>query len=127
MALLRLGRLALLVMVGGDVTRFVADDECQLGLVVDDAHQLPGYIDIAARYGERVFNRAVKRGEMIDLPSVGRTGIGRNPPADSLYISGARTRFGTSELGNDFRMLPGCFLHIALVEIVGPLRLGLRQ
>ncbi len=65
---------------------------------------------------------------MIDLPGIGRAGKGGNPPADALDIGSTRASLRSTEFRNDFRMLLGGFLNVALVEIADALlRLRLRN
>ena len=81
----------------------------ELGLVVHEAHQLPGDVDIAAWNREGILNRAVEGRESIDLSGVGRSGIGRNPASYRLHIGGSRAGLGSAELRNDFGVLDNFF------------------
>src|SRR4249919_917164 len=104
-------------MPGGNMAGLMADNKGQFRLVVDDAHQLAGKIDIAARHGEGILHRAVERSKMVDLTRVGRTGIGRDPAAYALYIAGPRAGQGPAKLRDYFGVLSGCFLDVARVKI----------
>ncbi len=111
-------------MIGRDVAGFMADDEGQLCLVVHDAHQLSGDVDVAARYREGILDGAIERGEVIDLSGIGRSRIGRDAPPDAFDIRRARAGFRSPEFGHQGRMLTGSLLHVARVEGLQPLRLG---
>ena len=111
------GGFARLGMIGGNVPGFMADDECQFGLIVHDAHQLASDVNIAARYREGILDRAVQGREVIGLAGIGGPGISRDAAPDSFDIGSPRTCFGAAEFGDDLRMLPGSFLHLSRVEI----------
>ena len=92
-------------VVGGDVADFVPERERELGLVVHQAHQLAGHVDIAAGNRERVFDRRIERGEMQCLTGIGDARIGADPPADRFDIGRARPGLRAAELLHELGML----------------------
>ena len=85
---------SLLRMVCSNVTGLMTKDKGELRLIVHQTHQLASDVDIAARNGEGVFDRAVEGGEMIDLAGVVDPREAGDSPADALYIGCPRPGLG---------------------------------
>ena len=109
-------RFARLRVVGGDVAGFVADDERQFGLVVHDAHQLAGDVDVPARDREGILDRRVQCREAIRLAGIGGARKRRHPAPDGFDIGRARSGLGAAKFGDHLRMLLDRFLDVALAE-----------
>ncbi len=104
-------------MVGGDMRGLVAEREGELGLVVDDAHQLASDVDIAAGDGEGVLDRRINRRVMERLPRVRHAGDRADPAADELDIGRARTGLGPAQFLHDGGMLALSLGDVARVEV----------
>ena len=115
------------MVIGGDMTGLMADDEGELGLVIHDAHQLAGDVDIAARHRESVLDCAIERREMVNLPGVGSPGKSSDTATNRFNIGCPGARLGTPEFFNHLRVLAGCFLNVARIEVCQPLLRLLRE
>ena len=92
------------------------EHESELGLIVHQRHQLAGDVNITARHGEGIFDRAVERGEAKRLARIGDARIGRDPPSDPFDIGRTSTGFGTAIFLDQFGVLALRLDHFALVQ-----------
>ena len=109
-------------VVGGDVAGFVAERESELRLIVHQAEQLAGDVDIAAGHRQRILDRRIERHEMKRLAGVGEARGSGDAAADRFDICRSRARFGAAELLNQFGILALRFGDVARIEVARPLR-----
>ena len=87
-----------------DVPDLMGEDGSKLRLAVDEPHQAPSHVDVAARRGEGVDHVGVDQSEAA-LPL--EPGGGRDPAADRLEIGRFIAAIGAAELGQQLPVLLG--------------------